>query len=63
MIGPDNDSATRYRNLAAFALRACDIADRCLKGAVILIALYFFVEFGRAFLPGGPAHQLLCGGR
>ena len=36
-------------------------ADRLLKTAVILVAVYFFVTIGVAFLPGG-AVERVCGG-
>lgn len=36
-------------------------ADRLLKTAVILAAVYLFVTIGVAFLPGG-AVERVCGG-
>jgi hypothetical protein len=43
--------------------RACKAASGWLKLAVILAAVYFFVEIGVAFLPGGAVERVLGGGR
>jgi hypothetical protein len=54
-------SDAQIRRMAQNAQRWGDIADKTLKTAVVLIAIYFAFEIGWAFRPEGPAHCIFGG--
>jgi hypothetical protein len=56
-------SDDQLRRAAAWLLRAFQICDIFLKVAVIAAVCFLAMEIVEAFLPGGPAHQVISGGR
>jgi len=53
----------QLRRLAAWLERVGKTADKMLKVAVILAAIFFFAEVVSAFLPGGAVARLIGGSR